>query len=70
MNQSGCSLTQGWSGEHWKAMSRAISMPLVAGGGDEVVEVGEGAELGVDGFVAAFVRADGPGAAVVVGVGG
>ena len=29
-------------------------MPLVVGGGDEVVEVGEGAELGMDGFVAAF----------------
>ena len=26
-NHSGCSLTQGWSGDAWKAMSRAISMP-------------------------------------------
>src|ERR1700733_2654203 len=26
-NQSGCSATQGWSGEHWKAMSSASSIP-------------------------------------------
>ena len=43
---------------------------VVAGGGDEMVEVREGAELGMDGFVAAFCRADGPGAAFVVGRGG
>ena len=36
------------------------------GGGDEAVEVGEGAELGMDGLVAAFGRANGPGAAFVV----
>ena len=51
-------------------MSSAISIPLVARGGDEVIEVGEGAELRVDGFVAAFGRADGPGTAIVVGIGG
>ena len=27
-NHSGCSVTQGWSGEHWKARSRATSMPF------------------------------------------
>ena len=26
-NHSGCSVTYGWSGEHWNAMSSAISMP-------------------------------------------
>ncbi len=26
-NQSGCLSTQGWSGEHWRAKSRAISRP-------------------------------------------
>ena len=26
-NHSGCSVTHGWSGVHWKAMSRASSMP-------------------------------------------
>ena len=39
------------------------------GGGEEVVEVGECAETGMDGFVAALSRADGPGAAYVVRAG-
>ena len=29
-NHSGCSLIQGWSGEHWMAKSSAISRPCVA----------------------------------------
>src|SRR6266511_1510636 len=29
-NQSGCSRTHGWSGEHWNAMSRAIWIPWAA----------------------------------------
>ena len=41
-----------------------------ADGGYEVVEVGEGAELGMDGLMAAFRRADRPGAAGVAGIGG
>ena len=40
------------------------------GGGDEMIEVGEGAELGMDGFVAAFRGPDGPGTAWVFGTGG
>src|SRR3712207_7327554 len=27
LNQSGCSLSHGWSGEHWIAKSSAMSMP-------------------------------------------
>ncbi len=37
--------------------------------GDEFAEVGEGAELGMDGGMPAFGRADGPGAADVTGFG-
>ena len=39
MNQSGCSVTQGWSGEHWKAMSSASSMPLSRVAETRTVEV-------------------------------
>src|SRR5258707_12273583 len=39
-------------------------------GGDEGVEVAQGAGLGIDGFVAAFFGADGPGAAWVFWRGG
>ena len=70
MNQSGCSLTQGWSGETLEGDVEGEFHAVVVGGGDEVVEVGEGAELGMDGLVAAFGRADCPGAADVVRVGG
>src|SRR3981081_4527336 len=43
---------------------------MVMGGCDECVEVAQGAELRVDGFVTAFFRADGPGAAGIVWRGG
>ena len=52
-NHSGCSTTHGWSGEHWKARSRATSMPAVAGGGDQPVEVVDRPQVGVDGGVTA-----------------
>ena len=42
-------------------------MPSLGGGGHQPVEVGQGAEIGVDGGVAAGGAADGPGAARVVG---
>ena len=32
-NHSGCSLSHGWSGEHWMARSSAMSMPVLRGGG-------------------------------------
>ncbi len=38
---------------------------VFARGGGEVLEIGEGAELRMDGLVAAFGGADGPGAAVI-----
>ena len=37
---------------------------------NQVIEVCEGSEFGMDGLVAAFGRADRPGATLVVGVGG
>src|SRR5262249_1637749 len=43
---------------------------VLAGPGEETLEVVEGAELGVDGLVAALLGADGPGAADVAGLGG
>ena len=43
VNHSGCSVTQGWSGEHCSAMSSATSRPMPRGLGDEGVEVVEGA---------------------------
>ena len=57
----------------WRALEGDVEGQLHAvgvGGGDEAVEVGEGAEAGMDGLVAAFGRADGPGTALVVGAGG
>jgi hypothetical protein len=68
--RSGCSLTQGWSGSTGRRC-RGRCPCRGRGRFDEGVEVGEGAELaGMDGGVAAFGGADGPGAADVVGLGG
>ena len=46
-----------------RALQRQVErhlQPVVAGGGDEVVEVLDGAQLGVHGVVAALVAADRP----------
>ena len=51
-NQSGCSLTQGWSGEAWKAMSIATSMPRDGASFNKAPELLESAERGVDRRVA------------------
>ena len=62
----GARVTHGWSGEAWKAMSSATSMPCSSRRRDQRVEVVERAELGVDGGVAALGAADRPRAARVV----
>ena len=53
-NHSGCSLIQGWSGEHWIAKSIAISSPWSRAARDQPAEVLERAELGMDRVVAAL----------------
>ena len=66
-NHSGCSLIQGWSGEHWMAKSSAISRPCACAASTQAAKVVERAELGVDRVVAAFVAADRVRAADIVG---
>ena len=56
----GARATQGWSGEHWKAMSSASSRPCSRAAATQAAEVVERAELGVDRGVAALGGADAP----------
>ena len=67
LNHSGCSRSQGWSGEHWIAKSSAISSPFSRGRGDEPAEILKRAELRVDRVMPALCRADRIGAADIVG---
>ena len=53
VNHSGCSLTQGWSGDGLQRQVERHLEPELAGLADERVEVGQGPELGVDGVVTA-----------------
>ena len=62
-------VTHGWSGEDWKAMSSAISMPRVARRANQAIEVRRGAELGMDRGVAALGATDRPRAAGVGALG-
>ncbi len=55
-NHSGCSVTHGWSGEHWKARSRATSMPFSGRRPTSVAHVVDGAEVGVHRGVPALGR--------------
>ena len=68
LNHSGCSVSQGWSGEHWIAKSSATSIPASLRRGDEAVEVLPGPELGVKRVVAALLGADRPRRTDVAGV--
>jgi hypothetical protein len=59
-NHSGCSLTHGWSGDAWKAMSSATSMLRWRGGLDQPIELAVVAEVRVDRRVAAVAHGTPP----------
>ena len=68
-NHSGCSVSQGWSAEHWMAKSSATSRPRPRASATRARRSSRRPELGVDRGVAAGRVADRPRAARVVGRG-
>ena len=68
-NQVGCSRTNGWSGETWKAMSSATRMPRARAASTSASKSSIVPEVRVDGRVSAVRPADRPGHARVVGPG-